>query len=254
VSRLGPLLAGEGLTVTYGGVRALAGVDLAVEEGEILGLVGANGAGKTTVLECLAGYIRPDGGRVVYEGRDITGVAPDVRAGMGIVRSFQDARLFPSMPVWDTLMLAHERTAPSGVLSSVLALPGWRAGERKRAVAVELLAASMGLDGYLDLVVGELSTGVRRVLDLACALALRPRVLLLDEPSAGLASAEALALPGVLRRVRDATGATIVMVEHDLPLVSGLAGRIAVLEEGRLVACGPPDDLRHHPAIAFGEF
>jgi ABC-type branched-subunit amino acid transport system ATPase component len=247
------LLAGEGLTVAYGGVHALTAVDLAVTEGEILGLVGANGAGKTTLLECLAGYTRPDAGRVVYHGRDITGLAPDVRACQGIVRSFQDARLFPSMPVWDALMLAHERTAPSGVVSSLLALPRWRAGERRRAAAAQRLAATMGLEAHLDRVVGELSTGVRRVLDLACAMALRPRVLLLDEPSAGLASAEALALSGVLRQVGDATGATIVMVEHDLPLVWGLAGRVAVLEEGRLVACGPPDQLRHHPAVAFGE-
>jgi ABC-type branched-subunit amino acid transport system ATPase component len=239
--------------VSYGGVHALAAVDLAVTEGEILGLVGANGAGKTTLLECLAGYIRPDAGRVVYDGADITGLAPDVRAARGIVRSFQDARLFPTMSVWDALMLAQERTAPSSLVSSLLATPGWRRGERRRAEAASQLAESMGLDAQLDRLVGELSTGVRRVVDLACATALRPRVLLLDEPSAGLASAEALALPAVLRQVRDTTGATIVMVEHDLPLVWGLAGRIAVLEEGRLVACGPPDQLRHHPAIAFGE-
>jgi ABC-type branched-subunit amino acid transport system ATPase component len=248
------LLAGEGISVTYGGVLALAGVDLAVKEGEILGLVGANGAGKTTMLECLAGYTRPDAGRIVYGGRDVTGLAPDVRAGLGIVRSFQDARLFPSMPVWDVLMLAHERTTPTGLMSCLLALPWWRAGERARAAAVERLVETMGLGGYLDLVVGELSTGVRRVLDLACAIALRPRVLLLDEPSAGLASAGAAALAGVVRQVRDTTGASIVMVEHDLPLVWGLAGRIAVLEEGRLVAFGPPSEVRHHPAVAFGEF
>jgi ABC-type branched-subunit amino acid transport system ATPase component len=248
------LLAGEALTVDYGGVHALAGVDLAVAEGEIVGLVGANGAGKTTLLECLSGYIRPDPGRVVYDGEDITGLSPDVRAGHGIVRSFQDARLFPSLPVWDALMLAQERTSPSGLIPSLLALPRWRAGERRRQAEASRLVAMMGLEPHVDLVVGELSTGVRRVLDLACAIALQPRVLLLDEPSAGLASAEALALSGVLTRVREATGATIVMVEHDLPLVWGLAGRIAVLEEGRLVACGPPDELRHHPAVAFGEF
>jgi ABC-type branched-subunit amino acid transport system ATPase component len=249
-----PLLAGEGLTVDYGGVHALTDVDLAVEEGEIVGLVGGNGAGKTTLLDCLAGHRRPDRGTVSYEGVDITRLGPDARAGRGIVRSFQDAQLFPSLPVWDALMLAQERTTPSGVVASLLRAPGWQRGERHRAAASTELAATMGLEPYLDRAVGELSTGVRRVLDLACAIALRPRVLLLDEPSAGLASAEAGAIPSLLSRVRQVTGATIVMVEHDLPLVWGLAGRIAVLEEGRMVACGPPAEVRHHPAAAFGQY
>ncbi len=250
---MNPLLVAEHLTVGYGGLLALADVDLTVGEGEIVGLVGANGAGKTTLLQCLAGYVRPDPGRVTYQGRDITGLGPDVRAGLGIVRSFQDAKLFPTMTVWNALMLAQERTRPSGVVASLLATPGWRRGERARAGAAVRQAARMGLEPYLDHEVGELSTGVRRVVDLACAVALRPRVLLLDEPSAGMASAEAQALPGVLRQVQDQTGATIVMVEHDLPLVWAVAGRVAILEEGRLVACGLPDELRDHPAVAVGE-
>jgi ABC-type branched-subunit amino acid transport system ATPase component len=247
------LLAGERLTVDFGGVRALAAVDLAVEEGEVVGLVGANGAGKTTLIDCLAGHTRPSPGRVRYQGTDVTGLGPDVRAERGIVRSFQDARLFPSMPVWDALLLAQERTSKSGVFFSVLGLPPWRAAERRRRVEAARLAATMGLDRYIDDVVGELSMGVRRILDLACVIALRPRVLLLDEPSSGLASTEALAVAGLLGRVRDATGATFVVVEHDLPLLWGIAGRIAVLEQGRLVACGPPDEVRGHPAVAFGE-
>jgi ABC-type branched-subunit amino acid transport system ATPase component len=248
------LLAGEGLTVDYGGVRALAGVDIAVEEGEVVGLVGANGAGKSTLLECLAGYTRPSRGRVLYQGADVTGLGPDARARRGIVRSFQDARLFPSMSVIDALLLAQDWTSKSGVISSVLGSPRWRAQEGRRRAEAARLAGEMGLDPYLDRVVAELSMGVRRILDLACVLALRPRVLLLDEPSAGLASAETVALGRLLSGLRDATGTTLVVVEHDLPLVWGLAGRIAVLEEGRLVAFGPPAEIRHHPAVAFGEF
>jgi ABC-type branched-subunit amino acid transport system ATPase component len=134
----------------------------------------------------------------------------------------------------------------------LLGLPRWRAAERQRYLTAETLAETMGLSAYLDRLVGELSTGVRRVLDLACMIALRPHVMLLDEPSAGLASAEAAMIPDLLRRVQRDTGTAIVMVEHDLPLVFGLAVRIVVLEEGRVVADGPPDDVRAHPAVSFG--
>jgi ABC-type branched-subunit amino acid transport system ATPase component len=248
------LLVASGLTVAYGGVVALDSVDLTVADGELVGLIGANGAGKTTLLACLSGHTRPALGRVVYNGADVSQLGPDGRAALGIVRSFQDARLFPSMPVWDALLLAEERTMPTGMAAGLLALPGWRSDEWQRSSKAARLAATMGLETHLDKVVGELSTGLRRVLDLACAIALAPRLLLLDEPSAGLAAAEAVALAGVVTRVRELTGATIVMVEHDLPLVWQLADRIVVLEEGQVVASGRPAEVRDHPAVAFGEF
>jgi ABC-type branched-subunit amino acid transport system ATPase component len=248
------LVEASGLTVVYGGVVALDAVDLTVAAGELVGLVGANGAGKTTLLACLSGHIKPAIGRVRYRGADVSRRGPDARARLGIVRSFQDARLFPSMPVWQALLLAEERKDPTGTAASLLALPGWRAAEDRRSRDAAKLALTMGLDGHLDKVVGELSTGLRRVLDLACAIALAPRLLLLDEPSAGLAAPEAVALAEVLTRVRELTGATVVMVEHDLPLVWALADRIVVLEEGAVVASGRPPEVRDHPAVAFGEF
>jgi ABC-type branched-subunit amino acid transport system ATPase component len=248
------LLVACALTVAYGGVVALDSVDLAVADGELVGLVGANGAGKTTLLACLSGHTRPPVGRVVYDGIDISRLGPDARAALGIVRSFQDARLFPSMPVWDALLLAEERRIPTATAPSLLALPNWRSDERRRSQEAARLAETMGLEDHLDKLVGELSTGLRRVLDLACAIALAPRLLLLDEPSAGLAAAEAVALADVVTQVRQRTGATIVMVEHDLPLVWGLADRIVVLEEGAVVASGRPAEVRDHPAVAFGEF
>jgi ABC-type branched-subunit amino acid transport system ATPase component len=247
-------LMASGLTVAYGGVLALDSVDLAVASGELVGLVGANGAGKTTLLACLSGHIKPATGRVMYDDADISRLGPDARASRGIVRSFQDARLFPSMPVWDALLLAEERKVPTGTAAGLLTLPGWRSDEDRRCTEAARLATTMGLEAHLDKVVSELSTGLRRVLDLACAIALAPRLLLLDEPSAGLAAAEAVALADVLTQVRTLTGATIVMVEHDLPLVWGLADRIVVLEEGAVVALGRPGEVRDHPAVAFGEF
>jgi ABC-type branched-subunit amino acid transport system ATPase component len=224
-----------------------------VRSGELVGLIGANGAGKTTLLACLSGHVKPASGRVRYRGADVGGLGPDRRAREGIVRSFQDARLFPTMPVWHALLLAAERSLPTSTAASLLGLPAWRAGENRRSAVAARLAATMGLEAHLDQLVGELSTGLRRVLDLACAVALEPTLLLLDEPSSGLATAEAVGLAEVITRVRTLTGATVVMVEHDLPLVWSLADRIVVLEEGAVVASGRPSEVRQHPAVAFGE-
>jgi ABC-type branched-subunit amino acid transport system ATPase component len=223
------LLRAEGLVVRYGGVGALDGIDLSVESGEVVGLVGANGAGKTTLLDCLSGHLRPSGGRVWLGGRDVTGWGAARRARLGVTRTFQDARLFPTMPVRDVLLLS-----------------GWRA----RSGVPE--AVVTGLEPVLDRLVGELSTGERKRLDLACVLGLRPQVLLLDEPSAGLAAAEVPAIAAQLRDAAQATGAGVVMVEHDLPLVWDLADRVVILDNGKVVAAGPPDSLRGHPALAFG--
>jgi ABC-type branched-subunit amino acid transport system ATPase component len=247
------LLEAWGLTVVYGGVVALQSADLTVAPGELVGLIGANGAGKTTLLACLSGHVTPATGRVRYRGGDVSGLGPDARARRGIVRSFQDARLFPTMPVWQALLLAEERRVPTGTATGLLGLPAWRAGENRRSAEALQLATTMGLEEQLDRLVGELSTGLRRVLDLACAIALGPRLLLLDEPSAGLATAEAAGLAEVITRVRTLTGATVVMVEHDLPLVWSLADRIVVLEEGAIVASGRPPEVRDHPAVAFGD-
>ena len=247
------LLEASGLTVVYGGVVALQSVDLTVASGELVGLIGANGAGKTTLLACLSGHVKPATGRVRYDGADVSGLGPDVRARRGIVRSFQDARLFPTMPVWQALLLAEERRVPTGTAAGLLGLPTWRARENRRSAGALRLATTMGLSGQLDQMVGELSTGLRRVLDLACAIALAPRLLLLDEPSAGLATAEVPGLAEVITRVRALTDATVVMVEHELPLVWSLADRIVVLEEGAVVASGRPSEVRDHPAVAFGE-
>jgi ABC-type branched-subunit amino acid transport system ATPase component len=240
------------VVVGYGGIRALDEVDFSVSAGELVGLVGANGAGKSTLLDCLSGHRRPEDGAVRYDGKDVTAVGPDRRAALGMIRSFQDGRLFPTLSTREALLLASERSHRTGVFGALLGLPRWRAAERQRYLTAETLAETMGLSAYLDRLVGELSTGVRRVLDLACMIALRPQVLLLDEPSAGLASAEVAMIPDLLRRVQRDTGTAIVMVEHDLPLVFGLAVRIVVLEEGRVVADGPPDDVRAHPAVSFG--
>lgn len=227
------VLRASGLVVRYGGVAALDGVDVSVSAGEMLGLVGANGAGKTTLLDCLSGHIRPSTGQVWLDGADISRLGPGRRARRGVIRSFTDARLFPTMVAADVLLLASDRPRPP------LDPPAD-------------LVSHMALQPFLDQRISTLSTGVRKRLDLACMAALQPRVLLLDEPSAGLAAAEVRGLAGWLRQVRDVTGAAVVMVEHDLPLVWEVADRVMILAGGRVAAVGPPAELRDHPALSFG--
>jgi len=237
------------LSVDFGGLKALDSIDLDVPNGSIVGLIGPNGAGKTTLLECVAGFQRPTTGRVSYAGRDVSRLTPAARAAIGIVRSFQDARLFPGLTVHQVLALAQERRRPSRLVSGALALSGSRRRERAKASRADELVEAFGLTAHVDKLVGELSSGLRRATDLACAVALEPDLLLLDEPSAGLAQAEAVALGPVILRVRELTGATLVVVEHDMPLLMGLADLVAVLDAGRLIAYGPPAAVRTDPAV-----
>jgi ABC-type branched-subunit amino acid transport system ATPase component len=237
-----PALRASGLVVRYGGVAALDGVDLAVSAGEILGLVGANGAGKTTALDCLSGHIRPSAGRVWLGDTDISRLGAGRRGRRGIVRSFFDARLFPTMAAGEVLQLAGRRRRRRGQ------------GNARHDGGGGGLIGAMGLEPYLDHRVGQLSTGFRKRLDLACMAALAPRVLLLDEPSAGLAGVEVPPLARWLRLLRDSTGAAVIIVEHDLPLVWDVADRVLILEGGRVATSGAPEALREHPALAFGRF
>ncbi len=243
------LLAVRGLRLHYGGVRALDGVDLDIAEGSILGLIGPNGAGKTTLFECIAGFNHPDQGQVTFGGVDVTSLGPEGRARLGLIRSFQDARLFPSLTVHQTVVASHERLQPSRLIDSVLSLPVERRRERTKAARADELISAMGLDAYRDKLIRELSTGTRRIVELACVLALEPRLLLLDEPSSGIAQRESEALGPVLRRVKELTGCTMVIIEHDIPLVMGLADEVVAMESGRVIARGAPDVIRHDPRV-----
>ncbi len=244
------LLEARGIGVSFGGVRALDGVDLDVAAGEIVGIIGANGAGKTTLFDCLSG-ITPGEGVVRLDGVDISDAPTHERARAGLGRSFQDARLFHSMTVLDTLRVASESRRPAGsnVVASLFGLPATRAAETAATVAAEELVASFGLAAYRDKLVGELSTGTRRVVDLACLFLARPKVVLLDEPSSGIAQREAEALAPLLRRVRDELGCALVLIEHDMPLVLGLAERLYALETGRVIAQGRPEHVVADPEV-----
>jgi ABC-type branched-subunit amino acid transport system ATPase component/ABC-type branched-subunit amino acid transport system permease subunit len=245
-----PVLRAESVTVHFVGLTALDGATLDVHDGEILGVIGPNGAGKTTLFDVLSGFVRPDTGRVEYDGHDVTRAAPHLRALAGLCRSFQDTRLFPGLTVADNVAVACEGLVTSfGPLAPALRLPGAAASERAVLQRTDELLLALGLAEWRDRFPGDLSTGMRRLLELGCLLAQQPRVLLLDEPSAGLAQAEAEALGPLLRRVRDASGCAVVIVAHDVPLLLAACDRLAAMDLGRIIAAGPPGDVVRHPHV-----
>ena len=245
-----PALEVRELSVRFGGIRAVDNVSLAVAPGEILGIIGPNGAGKTTLFDLISGFTSADTGRVIVAGKDISGLAPDSRARRGLGRSFQDARLFPALTVEETLAVAHERWIDvKDPLNAMLRLPPQQDSEREVKRKVNELIDLMGIESFRSKFVRELSTGSRRVVDLACVLAHRPTVVLLDEPSSGIAQREAEALGPLMKRIRDALGASLVVIEHDMPLVTSVADRLIALDQGHVVTVGTPDEVLHHPEV-----
>ena len=237
----------DDVSVEFGGVRALDGVTFTVEPGEVVGFIGPNGSGKTTLLDVISGTVRATRGRVLLDGEDLIDHYPEDRAEIGVVRSFQDCRLYPELTVEDVVLVAEDARRPARLLATVLSLPNARRAEwSKRERAGELLA-QFGLERFRENLVSELSTGTRRVVDLATIVAAQPRLLLLDEPTAGIAQREAEAFGPVLRTIHEVTGATVCLVEHDVPLVTSLCDRLVVMEAGRVVASGPPAEVMRDP-------
>ncbi|HEY2815210.1 MAG TPA: ATP-binding cassette domain-containing protein [Acidimicrobiales bacterium] len=241
------------VTANFGGVRAVNAVDLSVRDGQIIGIIGPNGAGKTTVLDIISGFVTPSSGDVRLDAADVTALSPDQRARLGLGRSFQDARLFSAMTVRDTIATAFERHVPVPDAIAAIALsPAVKISERAVEAEVERLIALMRLEAYADKFVGELSTGTRRIVDLACVLAHRPSVLLLDEPSSGIAQRETEALGPVLLDIRRETGAAMVVIEHDMPLITSISDELVALELGAVVAHGIPSDVINNPRVVEG--
>jgi len=244
------LLEAAAVSVAFGGIHALTEVDIAVHEGEILGVIGPNGAGKTTLFDVLSGFVAPTRGRVRLGGYDVTGLAPDVRARMGLGRSFQDARIFASLTVAENLAQALERHLPiRDHAAAALGLPALRRQEDDVAWAVEDLVELMGLGAFRDKFVSELSTGSRRVVDIAMAIAHDPAVLILDEPSSGIAQRETEALGPLLRQIRDETGCALLVIEHDMPLIAAVSDRMVALDQGRVIATGTPQEVLESPTV-----
>ncbi|MEC4020871.1 ABC transporter ATP-binding protein, partial [Streptomyces sp. H27-D2] len=218
-------LTAHGIRAAYGGFTALDGVDLTVSPGRVTGLIGPNGAGKSTLFHCLSGALRPTSGQVILSGRDITRRPPHIRARLGLARTFQQPAVFPGLTVGENVRVGAEQGAAG---------QGSAKGPAAEARALRLL----GLSGLRDTLAAELPTGVLRRVELARALAGSPRVLLLDEPAAGLDSAEVAALARVLRALA-ADGMALLIVEHDLDLIGDLADTVHTMAAGRIIGSGP---------------
>jgi ABC-type branched-subunit amino acid transport system ATPase component len=248
VSAAGPArLEIADLVVTFGGLRAVDGVNLVAEPGSIVGLIGPNGSGKTTTLDAVSGNLTPAAGWIGVDGEGITDLLPEERIDVGVVRSFQDCRLYPELSVEDVLMVSEDARHPVGVVSTTLQMPWARRAERRKHQAVDRVISSFGLDRFRDHRTSELSTGTRRVVDLASIVLADPRLLLLDEPTAGIAQREAEAFIPLVRRLQEVSNCTIVLVEHDVPLVFELCSKVVVMEAGAVVAEGTPDEVSRNP-------
>ncbi len=235
------------LKKTYGGIVAVDHVSFAIEAGECVGLIGPNGAGKTTLFEMISGFTEPDGGKVLLDGRDLSKVPTFTRARLGLIRSFQDASLFATLTVQETVELSLEKSMPTRCAASVIGVD-WRS-RRKRTDRAREVLDMMGLGTYSTTRVSEISTGTRRIVELSCMVALQPSVLLLDEPSAGIAQSETGALRELLLAIHETLGVTLVVIEHDISLIMAISDRIVAMELGRIIADGNPKAVREDPRV-----
>lgn len=238
----------SGLEVRFGSSVAVAGVDVVVMPGETVGLIGTNGAGKTTLLNAIGGFVSADGHVEVF-GRTVSDLPPAARARLGLGRTFQAATLFPDLTVRETVEVAAEARHRTGLAATALFLPaGFATGRAQRAIADDVID-HLGLGRYADHFISDLSTGTRRIVELAGLIAARQPVLCLDEPTAGVAQREAEAFGPLIERIKTDLDATVLVIEHDMPLIMGLSDRIYCMEAGRVIAEGDPRSIRNDPRV-----
>jgi len=240
----------RGISLSFGGNAALDDVSLHAAHGEVVGIIGPNGAGKTTLFDVISGFLRPDSGRVELAGVDVTERTASARARLGLGRSFQDSRLFSGLTVRDALAVSLERfTDVSDPFNAILRLPLQVRTEAAVMHRVDELLELFGLERYGDNLVSELSTGSRRLVDLAAVVAHQPTVVLLDEPSSGVAQREVEAMVELLRNVRDRLDATMLIVEHDIAFIAELADRLVAMDRGAVLASGAPQAVLESPEV-----
>jgi branched-chain amino acid transport system ATP-binding protein len=237
------------LTIRFGGLTAIDGLSLAVNEWEIVGLMGPNGAGKTTAFNCITGFYKPNAGRVLYRGEDVTRVPPHRKAAMGIGRTFQNVGMVKSETVLENLLTAQHTKTGYGALKGLTGATSVRHREKELAAHADAILELLGLTEFRDRRLGSLSYGTLKLLELGCALASDPDLLLLDEPSSGMGPEESHELGERLLALRQALGVTMLLIEHHVPLVTAVCDYVYVLNFGKLLAEGDPEHVRNHPEV-----
>jgi branched-chain amino acid transport system ATP-binding protein len=243
------LLRTENLDMRFGGLAALSDLNLAVPEGGLYGLIGPNGAGKTTVFNLVSGFLKPTGGRIFWDGADITGQHPHRLTALGIARTFQNIRLFGELSVLANVLVGFHCRSRATWGEAVLRLPRYRREEMARRARGLALLKEVGLAAAADQPAGKLPYGHQRRLEIARALATGPRFLLLDEPAAGLTPQETGDLISFIRDIQERYHLTILVIEHNLRLVMGLCRHLTVLDHGLAIAAGPPAEIRKNPEV-----
>ena len=243
------MLEVQGLGISFGGLRAVDRFNLRIEKGQLYGLIGPNGAGKTTVFNLLTGVYKPNNGRVTLDGQNITGKSTIEINQAGIARTFQNIRLFQKLTVLDNVKAGLHNNHPYSTIEGILRLPKYRKVEKEmNEKAIELLKV-FGLDGYADVLAANLPYGKQRKLEIARALATEPKLLLLDEPAAGMNPNETQELMDTIRFVRDHFDMTILLIEHDMRLVSGICEELTVLNFGQVLCQGKTSDVLNNPQV-----
>ena len=245
-----PILEALSVTKAFGGLTAVDDVTFAIPEQSIVSIIGPNGAGKTTFFNMLTGLYRPTAGRIYFEGRDITYARPDRILARGMARTFQNIRLFATMSALENVLVGQHARLRAGLFRSILRTPGVRREEREAREKARELLDYVGLppDAF-EQMAANLSYGDQRRVEIARALASDPKLLLLDEPTAGMNPQESGRLTDFMRQLRDERGLTILLIEHDMKVVMGVSERITVLDHGEKIAEGPPEEVRANPRV-----
>jgi branched-chain amino acid transport system ATP-binding protein len=244
------LLSADHVTKAFGGLMAVNDVSFDLPVHSIVSIIGPNGAGKTTFFNMLTGLYRPTTGRIFFDGRDVTRMRPDRITGLGVARTFQNIRLFGTMSALENVMVGQHSLMKAGLFGSILRVPGVRREEREVRQRAREMLEFVGLSGRsIDQLAVNLAYGDQRRVEIARALASKPRLLLLDEPTAGMNPQESAQLTDFMRRLRDELSLTILLIEHDMKVVMDVSERITVLDHGEQIAEGPPAEVRANPSV-----